>query len=152
MKIQKGDAGYIRSRKIKSLIKTILQFGIVVALLILGIKQTGDKMNVLTIVAILGCLPASKSLVEFIMFLPYKSILKDMGNETKEKAPLLTFVYDMIFTSEKNIMPVDAIVISGNTLFGYSSSKKINTEDTAFASLLECIIKYGNAADNYVNQ
>ena len=31
-------------------------------------------------------------------------------------------------------------------------SKKINTEDTAFASLLECIIKYGNAAENYVNQ
>jgi len=65
--MKKGEAGYISSKKIRAIVKVILEFGIVVALLILGIKQTGDRLNLLTLVAVLGCLPASKALVEFIM-------------------------------------------------------------------------------------
>lgn len=124
MKVAKGDAGYIRSRKRKILLKTILEFGIVAALLILGIIETGTKQNLLTIVAVLGCLPASKALVELIMVLPHHSISEEMATEIELNASLLTSVYDMVFTSEKVIMPVETIVISGNTICGYSSSEK----------------------------
>ena len=77
MKIKKGDAGYIRSRKKLVIIRTALLFGIVIALLGLGIWQTGDRMNLLTIVAVLGCLPASKSLVEVILIFPHHSIVDE---------------------------------------------------------------------------
>ena len=74
MKSKKGDAGFIRRQKRNIIAKTVLEFGIVAALLVLGITQTGDRMNLLTIVAVLGCLPASKALVGTIMILPHHSI------------------------------------------------------------------------------
>jgi len=126
MKVSKGDAGYIRTRKRKILLKTVFEFGIVVALLILGIIETGSRQNLLTVVAVLGCLPASKALVELIMVLPHRSISKEMAAEIELNANLLTRAYDMVFTSEKMIMPVEAIVISGNTICGYSSNAKVD--------------------------
>lgn len=126
MKVAKGDEGYIRSRKRKILLKTVLEFGIAAALLILGIIETGTRKNLLTIVAVLGCLPASKAMVELIMVLPHRSIKKEKAAEIEQNANLLTRVYDMVFTSEKIIMPVEAIVISGNTICGYSSNTKID--------------------------
>ena len=131
MKIKKGDAGYIRSRKKLVIIKTALLFGIVIALLVLGIWQTGDRMNLLTIVAVLGCLPASKSLVEVILIFPHHSIVDERVAEIEMGAGNLTRVYDMIFTSEKKIMPVENIVIFDNTICGYTSNKKVNTNFAA---------------------
>ena len=137
MKIKKGNAGYICQRKRNVIIKTILEFGIVIALLILGIWQTGDRSNLLTVVAILGCLPASKALVELIMILPHHSTLEETVAEIESNAANLTKAFDMVFTSEKKIMPVECIVISDNTICGYASSAKV---DTNFAS--EHIKKY----------
>ena len=126
MKVAKGDAGYIRMRKRKTLLKTMLEFGIVIALLVLGIIETGSRQNLLTVIAVLGCLPASKALVEFIMVMPHRSIAEEMAAELDLNAELLTRAYDMVFTSEKIIMPVEAIVISGNTICGYSSNAKVD--------------------------
>ena len=131
MKINKGDAGYISSRKKKVIIKAILQFGIVAALVALGIWQTGDKMNWLTIVAVLGCLPASKTLVEVITIFPHKSIEEAVANEIASKTELLTVSYDMVLTTNDHIMPIDSVVISNNTICGYTSSEKV---DTVFAA------------------
>ena len=80
----------------------------------------------MTIIAVLGCLPASKALVELIMVLPHRSITEETASEIELNANLLTKVYDMVFTSEKIIMPVEAIVISGNTICGYSSNAKVD--------------------------
>jgi hypothetical protein len=131
MKIKKGNAGYIHSHKTKIIIKTLVQFGIVAALLVLGIMQTGDRLNLLTVVAILGCLPASKSLVEVIMLVPHQSIKEEQAIETLSKSESLTSVFDLVFTSEKKVMPVDSIVISDNTICGYSSSLKVNTSEVS---------------------
>lgn len=40
MKATKGEAGYIQARKKQLILKAVLEFGIVIALLILGIWQT----------------------------------------------------------------------------------------------------------------
>lgn len=131
MKTKKGDAGYIRARKRLVIIKTALLFGVAVALLLLGIWQTGDRMNLLTVVAILGCLPASKSLVEVIMILPHRSIMDEKATEIEKHAKYLTKAFDMVFTSEKKIMPVESIVISDNTICGYASNPKVDTNFAA---------------------
>ena len=127
MKIKKGNAGYINSRKKRVILKTILMFGIVAALIGLGIWQTGDKFNALTIVAILGCLPASKALVEVITIFPHHSVEGKIADEVRSKSDLLTVSFDMVFTTHDHIMPVDCVVISNNTICGYTSSKKVDT-------------------------
>lgn len=145
MKITKGNSGYIKKRKQQVILKTLLLFGIVAALLLLGIMETKSRLNLLTIVAVLGCLPASKSLVEVIMLFPHRSIDTNVAAEIKEKTSELTAAYDLIFTSEKHIMPVDCVVISDNTICGYTSNEKT---DTAFASKHIKQILYANQFTN----
>lgn len=134
-KIEKGQPGYIQSMKRKYLIGTVAEFGVVIALLVLGYIQTGTKLNWLTLFAILGCLPASKMLVELITVMPHKGIAPELHTEIEEKAELLTKAYDMIITSKEKIMPVDVVVISGNTVCGYTSSPK--TDDVKCARHLK---------------
>ena len=145
MKVTKGNPGYIKNRKWKIILKTVLQFGIVAALLVLGIMETESRLNVLTLVAVLGCLPASKSLVEVIMLFPHRSINQSMSHEIQEKTSELTVVYDLIFTSEKHIMPVDCVVISDNTICGYTSNVKT---DAVFAAKHIKQILYANQFTN----
>ena len=130
MKQRKGEPGYITRHKKAVIIKATFEFAIVIALLLLGWFQTHTRLNVLTIVAVLGCLPASKGLVEVIMILPHKSIDPTLVLKVQDVSPSLCVAYDMVMTSEKHIMPIDCVVISDNTVCGFSSSKKI---DLSFA-------------------
>ena len=43
----------------------------------------------------------------------------------------LTVLYDLLVTSEKKAMQIDALVISPTTICGYTSSPQTDTEDTA---------------------
>lgn len=88
-KKEKGQPGYIKWRKEKYLIGTIAEFAVVIALVVLGYVQTKTKLNLLTVVAVVGCLPASKMLVEFITIAPHQSIEKDIYQEIEAKASLL---------------------------------------------------------------
>lgn len=126
MKQAKGEPGYIKRRKKAVIIKAALEFGIVIALLLLGYFQTKTRLNVLTIVAVLGCLPASKALVEVIMILPHKTIGTELVEKIREKTSSLMVAYDLVLTSEKHIMPIECVLISDNTICGYSSSEKID--------------------------
>lgn len=142
MKIEKGHPGYIQTQKKRYLTWSVVEFAVVIALVILGYIQTGSKMNLLTVVAVLGCLPASKMLAEFITMAPHKSISQETCQEIKKKAPLLTQVYDLIITSSEKVMPVDVIVISGHTVCGYTSNEKTDEGKTA-KYLKELLAKNG---------
>lgn len=138
MKIEKGQPGYIRARKVRYLIYAVLEFSIVIAVLVLGYTQTGTKMNLFTIVAIVGCLPAAKMLVEFITMAPHQSIDPEKYNEIEKKANLVTRGYDMIITSTEKVMPLDAVVISGHVVCGYTSSRK--TDEVILARHVKTIL------------
>lgn len=127
---KKGEAGYISARKKQVIVKTILEFGIVIALLVLGILQTGSRMNVLTVVAVLGCLPAAKALVEVIMILPHKTVSEEHIQDIEARGTEVSRLYDLVFTSEKKVMPVESVVIVGNTICGYTSSEKCDVKFT----------------------
>jgi len=127
MNIEKGQPGYIKSKKRKSLLFASMEFAIVIILLVTGYVTTGSKKNIFTVIAILGCLPAAKMLVGYIVMIPYKSIASSMENEICEKAPYITKVFDLIITNKDKIMPVDALVITQTTICGYTSNKKTDT-------------------------
>lgn len=123
---EKGTPGYLDYKKKAEIIRTVIYFGIVAAVFFLGYFQTGTRLNLLTVVAILGCLPAGKALVGVIARFPYRSIDQDMAEEIKSKTKHLTACYDMIITSEEKIMPVDCIVISSSNIFGYTHYEKVD--------------------------
>lgn len=139
MRIEKGQPGYIKARKLRYLMLAVAEFAVVIAIFVLGYIQTGTKMNLFTVAAVVGCLPASKMLVEFITMAPHKSIDTDIYRELEEKAGLLTRVYDLIITSTEKVMPVEAIVVSGHVVCGYTSSPK--TDETALSRHIKAILK-----------
>lgn len=63
----KGSFEYVKSRRVYTTIRTILYFAISASIFIGGYLATHTKANLLTIIAVLGVLPASKSAVEAIM-------------------------------------------------------------------------------------
>ncbi|MCI5869067.1 MAG: hypothetical protein MR224_06100 [Dorea sp.] len=139
MKIEKGQPGYIKARKVRYLMLAIAEFAIVTAVYVLGYMQTGTKANLFTVVAVVGCLPAAKMLVEFITMAPHKSIDVDKYQEIETKADLVIRGYDMVITSSEKVMPLDAVVISGHVVCGYTSSPK--TDETALARHIKNILQ-----------
>ena len=128
-KVQKGTPGYLDYKKKVEIIRTVVYFGIVAAIFFLGYFQTGTRLNLLTVVAILGCLPASKALVGVITRFPYKSIDPKLAEEIESKTGHLTAAYDMVITSREHIMPLDCIVISGHNIFGYTHYSKVDVKE-----------------------
>ena len=92
-KTEKGMPGYLNYKRKIEIIRTHAYFGIVIAILLLGYFQTGTKLNLLTVVAIVGCLPASKALVGVITRFPYRSIDGERAKEIASKTDLLTVCY-----------------------------------------------------------
>lgn len=129
MKIEKGQPGYILARRKRLLLLTVLEFSVVAALLSIGIIQTGTRLNLLTVAAVLACLPACKMLVGLLTILPYKTTDPEVVEEIESKASLLTTAYDMVITSRERIMPVTAVVIAGNTVFGYAPDRKTDPKE-----------------------
>lgn len=131
MRIQKGKPGYLRIRKMKFLIGALVEFGIVAALLILGYMQTGSRLNLFTVIAVVGCLPASKMLVEFITMAPHRGVPAEIYKEIEKKAPLTPKAYDLLITSREKVMPVPVMLFCGHTICGYALSGRIDEGEWA---------------------
>ena len=126
MRCKKGEAGYRRYKKQIEVLKGVIAFALVAALMILGFVTTKQRLNLLTVVAALGAIPACRILVELIVRFPYKSIPRETAEEVASKTPNITVIYDLIFTSSDAVMPVECIAISSHTLCGYVNHPKVN--------------------------
>lgn len=118
-KIQKGSYGYLAYQKKASLIRTVLFFALSLAIYVMGILSTGSNKNLLTIVAVLGCLPACKSAVGTIMFFRASGCSETAHEKIAAEMRCcgsLTEFYDMYFTSYKKNFPISHMVLKGNTI------------------------------------
>ena len=59
-RIEKGTPGYLDYKKKVEIIRTVIYFLLVAAIFTLGYVQTKTRSNLLTVVAILGCLLPQK--------------------------------------------------------------------------------------------
>ncbi|MGN1147563.1 MAG: hypothetical protein ACI4TB_04020 [Lachnospiraceae bacterium] len=134
----KGTKNYINSQKKYEIIRTILYFGISLSLFAAGWISTGSRNNLLTIVAVLGCLPASKSLVEAIMYCKYSSLSASDAEKIENNTEGLTCLYDMVFTTREKTYPVLHMAICGKTIAGYMPYDKLSDADCA-AHLNTCL-------------
>lgn len=122
--VSKGSYGYINNRKKYTALRTVLFFAISAALYISGIIRTGSNKNLLTIVAVLGCLPACKSAVNFILFLRARGCSDALHEKLVSFDDVLTVFYDMYFTSYQKNYPISHMVLKGNVLCGITENPK----------------------------
>lgn len=121
--VPKGAFGYLNNRKKYTALRTILFFSISAALYISGTIRTGSNKNLLTIVAVLGCLPACKSAVNFILFLRAKGCSDALHEKlVSYKDDSMTVFYDMYFTSYQRNFPLSHMALKGGMLCGITES------------------------------
>lgn len=129
-RVKKGQLGYIKYRRNFHLIFSIILFAMAVALYIAGIKATGDNKNLLTVVAILGVLPASQSLVTTILGFRAKSCSKELYEKIEKKVEEdMVSVYDLYFTTYDKNYPVSHIVMKNNCLCGIMNQTKHSVQE-----------------------
>ncbi len=141
----KGTKNYINSQKKYEIIRTLLYFGISISLFVAGYIQTGRKTNLLTVVAVLGCLPASKSAVNAIMFLRFHSCGEAAAAKIEEHCQGLCCLYDMVFTSYQKNYVVSHLAVQGNTVCGYSG--KADFQENDFYKHIDHILKRDGLKD-----
>ena len=129
-RVKKGQLGYIKYRRNFHLIFSTILFAMAVALYIAGIKATGDNKNLLTVVAILGVLPASQSLVTTILGFRAKSCSKELYEKIEKKVEEdMVSVYDLYFTTYDKNYPVSHIVMKNNCLCGIMNQTKHSVQE-----------------------
>jgi len=135
----KGTKNYLDTQRWYALLRTVLYFGTSISLFIAGFLTTGTRVNMLTVVAVLGCLPASKSAVNCFMHFRYRSLTEEVVETINGAAAGLNGLFDMVFTSyEKNYL-VGHIVVKGNTICGYTEDKKF--DEQGFYKHIDGILK-----------
>lgn len=126
-KISKGEPDYLKRQKKVVLIKTIVYFAISLAIFVIGYWSTKTKANLMSVVAVLGLLPASKSLVSLIMYLrtPHynESILHSIQNVVGQ----IPIVYHLYLTSYQKNFPLNCIAVRGNNIMGYTEFVSCDT-------------------------
>lgn len=122
--VYKGCFGYLNYKKKTEIVKTIVFFGISLSLYFAGVMTTGSNKNLLTIVAVLGCLPASKSAVSMIMFLKAKECSEESFHRLKNSIGE-EGIYDCYFTSYDKNFPVSHLVVKNLSVTAFSENAKI---------------------------
>lgn len=131
----KGTRNYLHTQRICEILRTILFFALSGGLFLAGLLSTGSRLNLLTIVAVLGMLPASKSLVSVIMFCRYRSLSEETAKAIEPHVGELRELYDLVFTSNDKNFAVGHLTIKGNTVCGYTEAASF--AESAFYKHLE---------------
>lgn len=142
MKIQRNEKGYLKAKRKREIIKTVIYFAIPLILLIAGIIATKTKMNLLTIVAVVGMLPASRILVTTIMYIKSKGISDEEYAQIGEMTQALTGSFDNVFTTYEKTYEVPSVVVRSGNVCGYVTRDYKSLEPLE-KHLTTCIKKEG---------
>lgn len=133
----KGKAYYLNTQRNYETIKTITYFAISFLIFLLGLLSTKSRANLLTVVAVLGCLPACKSLVETIMYYRFNSLKKEYTEQLLKSAIPFPNAFDMVFTSYNESFQVGHLFVLDNQIIGFSEKKDF--KETEFHSHIKKI-------------
>ena len=120
-KIRKGDFGYIQKQKRTRLLRTLACFLLPAAFFTVGmVLNQGDRYNIYTIIALVGCIPACMSLVSMIMMWMQKPMRRELYEEIQPHAGDLLMAYEMYMTTRDISIFVDAAAICGEYVAAYT--------------------------------
>ena len=125
----KGSFDYLAKKRKWEILKTFLMFALSLVIFLLGYLTTKSKGNLLTVVAILGCLPASKSAVSMIMYLRIKGCTKSVEKQISLHIGKLSGYFNLYFTSYDKNYNINHLIITPNLILAFSDDSKINSGD-----------------------
>ncbi|MEE8885530.1 MAG: hypothetical protein SOI56_03045 [Eubacteriales bacterium] len=124
MKIEKGNFGYVKSQRVIRLVRTILLFAGNFALFIIGlVLNDGDRLNIWSVIAVFGMIPAAMSVISLIMIYRVPRMKESDYKAIREHTEGLRILYELYFTSYEKNMFIDATIICGEYVTCYTSTK-----------------------------
>lgn len=123
---QKGEFGYIASQKKMRAVITAVLFAIPIAAFLIAWAYTGKRGNIITVVAIVGILPAARSATSLIMMLRQKNASQHTFDVTEGLCEPVGVVrgYELTVTAYEGEIPLEAVVVCGNTVACYARESK----------------------------
>lgn len=124
-RIRKGDFGYIIQKRKSTILQTVIMYGISLSIFVAGYYYHGkDIRNVLTILAVLGFLPASKSMVNAIMFFKAKGCSVGLKDKIMESGENFHHYFDFYFTAYEKNYPISHMMLLNQVLMGVTEWDK----------------------------
>lgn len=140
-KAVKGTYGYLHTKRNLAIIRTVVFFAIPLAIFIAGYVTTGSRETLLTVAAVLGCLPACKSLVNMIILFRAKGCSQKAFDRIQPLEGHLTGMYDMYFTSYQKNFAISHMVVEDRIILAYTEDEKL--DQNAFKEHLSAMLKQG---------
>ena len=122
-KYNKGQYEYAAYNKKMLMIFTAFLYLLSAAIYIMGIVTTGSNKNLLTVVAVLGVLPASKLLISVIMACRVKICSTSLKDEIDSIMNSRTGFYHLYFTSYDENYEIVHSVVTADSYIGYTETK-----------------------------
>ncbi|MBR5406498.1 MAG: hypothetical protein IK111_02535 [Lachnospiraceae bacterium] len=119
----KGEWGYINDRRLKVAVITLFMYACAIGLFLFGLKLTNTRKNLYTILAVLSILPASKSMVNMIMFFRFTSLSREKFNEISNAAGSVPIIYELPFTTYEKTYFVESVACKGKSIACFYSIK-----------------------------
>lgn len=112
----KGSRGYVRYEKVKRALIALLMFAIPLIIFFTGLIMSGTRKNLLTVVAILGVIPAARFAVSWIMIMLAPETPAGVEEQTETLAGDCVRAYELTVTAYEGRMPLDALVIRSGSV------------------------------------
>lgn len=130
-KPEKGTYGYLNRNKIQAWKRAALMLSVPAVIFLAAWILRGTRENVMTVVAIVGCLPGCNQVVRAVMASRYHSMEKALWEKTEAARGELRVLYENVFTSYEVNYYVDCIVVCGRETVGYSSDVRLDAAKAA---------------------
>ena len=158
-KIYKGDYGYIKEQRRLEIIKAVIMVILPIAIFLVGYFSTGSNQNILTFVAVLGCLPMASNAIHAILFIKAKGCSEELYKKLVGAGVVSTY-YDLYFTAYKKNYQVSALIIKKGCLIAITEDETMvlsEGEDHLKDILSKCggegiTVKFFNDADKYIER
>lgn len=124
MKEKKGYYGYVKKERKKRLLLTLLLLALPLGLILVGYLTTHSIKNLLTVVGVVGCLPACKEAVSLIMIFVVRPMKEEDYKAISGHAGELVMAYELYITSYDNSEFICAAAVCGGHIIGYSDRLK----------------------------
>ncbi len=130
-KTPKGAYGYLDENKFYEWKKAAAMLAVPLVIFLAGCLINGSRLNILTVVAIVGCLPGCNQIVHAILASRYHSMDRELYEEVERLRGDRLAIYENVFTTYDKNFYVDCIVISGREVAGYTTDVKTDANAAA---------------------
>lgn len=145
-RLEKGTYGYMDRLKVQEWKKAAVMLAVPILVFLIGWAVMKTRLQIVTVIAIVGCLPGCNQVVHAIMASRYHSMDRALYEEVEAARDDRMALYENVFTTYDKNFVVDSIIISGRDVLGYSSDEK--TDAKAAETHLTTILKQNSYKQN----